>query len=190
MDSTECGRLCKLNLWFFIHPVWSSSLRVHFSICYHLWQHDLCLFYLGSGLQKWHRRDYSSQTQEYAWKFRCCQSWVVVPGTRIPHRFNSVQLLSRVWLFVTPWIAARQASLSITNSRSSLKLTSIKSVMPSNHLILCCPPLLLPSIFPSIRIFSSESTLRMRWGVSALVSVLPKNTQDWSPLEWTGWISL
>ena len=77
--------------------------------------------------------------------------------------FSSVQSLSRVWLFATPWIAARQASLSITNSRSSLKLTSIESVMPSSHLILCRPLLLLPSIPPSIRVFSNESTLRMRW---------------------------
>ena len=76
---------------------------------------------------------------------------------------QSVQLLSHVQLFVTLWTAARQASLSITNSRSSLKLMSIKSVMPSNYLILCRPLLLLPSIFPSIRVFSNESTLRMRW---------------------------
>ena len=78
-------------------------------------------------------------------------------------QFSSVQLLSRVWLFATPWIAARQASLSITNSRSSLRLTSIESVMPSSHLILCRPLLLLPPIPPSIRVFSNESTLRMRW---------------------------
>ena len=77
--------------------------------------------------------------------------------------FSSVQSLSRVWLFVTSWIAACQASLSITNSRSSLKLTSIKLVMPSSHLILCRPLLLLPQIPPSIRVFSNESTLRMRW---------------------------
>ena len=74
-----------------------------------------------------------------------------------------VQLLSHVQLFVIPWTAARQASLSITNSQSLLKLMSIETVMPSNHLILCCPLLLLPSIFPSIRVFSNESTLRMRW---------------------------
>ena len=78
-------------------------------------------------------------------------------------QFSSVQLLSRVWLFATPWTASHQASLSITNSRSSLKLMPIKSVMPSNHLILCRPLLLLPPIPPSIRVFSSESTLRMRW---------------------------
>ena len=78
-------------------------------------------------------------------------------------QFSSVQSLSCVRLFATPWIAARQACLSITNSRSSLRLTSIESVMPSNHLILCHPLLLLPSIFPSIRVFSNESTLHIRW---------------------------
>ena len=77
--------------------------------------------------------------------------------------FISVQLLSRVQLFATPWITARQACLSITNSRSSLKLTSIESVMPSSHLILRHPLLLLPPIPPSIRVFSNESTLHMRW---------------------------
>jgi len=76
---------------------------------------------------------------------------------------RSDQSLSCVRLFATPWIAARQASLSITNSRSSLRLTSIESVMPSSHLILCRPLLLLPPIPPSIRVFSNESTLRMRW---------------------------
>ena len=79
------------------------------------------------------------------------------------HQFSSVQSLSRVQFLATPWIAARQASLSITNSRSSLRLTSIESVMPSSHLILCRPLLLLPSIFPSIRVFSNESALRIRW---------------------------
>ena len=78
-------------------------------------------------------------------------------------QFSSVQSLSRVRLFATPWIAARQASLSITNSRSSLRLTSIESGMPSSHLTLCRPLLLLPPIPPSIRVFSNESTLRMRW---------------------------
>ena len=78
-------------------------------------------------------------------------------------QFSSVQSLSHVRHFATPWIAACQASLSITNSQSSLKLTSVESVMLSSHLILCCPLLLLPSIPPSIRVFSSESTLHMRW---------------------------
>ena len=77
--------------------------------------------------------------------------------------FSSVQSLSRVRLFVTPWTAARQASLSITNSRSLLRLMSIKSVMPSNYIILCCPLLPLPSILPSIRVFSNESVFRIRW---------------------------
>ena len=108
-------------------------------------------------------------------------------------QFSSVQLLSRVRLFATPWIAACQASPSITNSQCLPKLMSMESAMPSSHLILCHPLLLLLSIFPSIRVFSSESALRMRWpsiGVSALVSVLPMNTQDWFPLGWTSWISL
>ena len=78
-------------------------------------------------------------------------------------QFSSVQSLSHVRLFATPWTAACQASLSIINSRSLLKLISIESVMPSNRLILCCPPLLLPSIFPSIRVFSNESAVRIRW---------------------------
>ena len=77
--------------------------------------------------------------------------------------FSSVQSLSRVWLFATPWTGARQASLSITNSRSPPKHMFIESVMPSNHLILCRPLLLLPSIFPSIRVFTNESALHIRW---------------------------
>ena len=91
-------------------------------------------------------------------------------------QFSSVQSLSHVRLFATPWIAARQASLSITNSRSSLRLTSIESVMPSSHLI-CRPLLLLPPISPSIRVFSNESNLRMRrpkyWSFS--FSIIPSN---------------
>ena len=79
------------------------------------------------------------------------------------YKFSSVQLLSHVQLFVTPWTVARQASLSFTISRSLLKLMSIESVMPSNHFIICRPLLVLPSIFPSIRVFSSESVLRIRW---------------------------
>ena len=79
------------------------------------------------------------------------------------YQFSSVQSLSRVQLFATPWTAVHQPSLSITNSWSFLKLMSIESVMPSNHLILCHPLLLLPSIFPSVRVFSNESALRIRW---------------------------
>ena len=107
-------------------------------------------------------------------------------------QFSSVQSLSCVRLFATPWTAACQASLSITNSRSSLRLMSIESVMPSSHLILYRPLLLLPPIPPSIRVFSNESTLRMRWPKywSFSFSILPKKSQGWSPSEWTGWISL
>ena len=113
-------------------------------------------------------------------------------NTKKPHYFyflSSVQSLIHVQLFVTPWIAAQQASLSITSSQSLLKLMSITLVMPSNHLVLCRPLLLPPSIFPSIRVFSNESVLRIRWpkySVSASVSVLAMNIQNWSPLELVG----
>ena len=101
---------------------------------------------------------------------------------------QSVNSLNHVQLFATPWTAVCQASLSITNSQSLLKLTSIKSVMPSNHLILCHPLLLLPSIFPSIRVFSNESVLPIRWPEywSFSFSISPSN--EYSGL--TGWISL
>ena len=109
-------------------------------------------------------------------------------------QFTSVQFSrSVVSDSATPWIAADQASLSITNSWSSLRLTSIESVMSSNHLILCYPLLLLPQIPPSIRVFSNESTLCMRWPKywSFSFSITPsKEIQGWSPSEWTGWISL
>ena len=97
---------------------------------------------------------------------------------------SSVQLLSPVWLFATPWTAAHQASLSITNSRSLLKLMSIGSLMPSNHLILCRPLLLLPSIFPRIGVFSNESVLPIRWSKywSFSFSISPSN-------EYSGLIS-
>ena len=110
-------------------------------------------------------------------------------GERRAMPFSSVQLLSRVRLLVTPWIAARQASLSVTNSRSSLKFMSMESVMPFSHFILCRPLLLLPPILPSIRVFSNESTLHMRWPKywSFSFSISPSNEHpDWSPLEWTG----
>ena len=100
-------------------------------------------------------------------------------------QFSSVRLLSHVQLFVTPWTAAHQASLSITNSQSLFKLMSIESVMPSNHLILCCPLLFPPSIFPSIRVFSHESVLRIRWPkvLEFHFSLSPSN-------EYSGLISL
>ena len=108
-------------------------------------------------------------------------------------QFSSVQSLSRVRLFATPWITAHQASLSITNSQSLLRITSIESMMPFSHLILGRPLLLLPPIPPSIRDFSNESTLLMRWPKYwsfSFASLLPKKSQGWSPSEWTGWISV
>ena len=131
----------------------------------------------------------------WSWAEILTISWTIfyLPGKLSFHQFSSVQSLSHVWFFATPWIAARQASLSITNSRSLLKLTSIESVMPSSHLILCRPLLLLPPIPPSSESFPMSQLFA--WGgqsigVSALASVLPNNTQDWSPSEWTGWMSL
>ena len=104
-------------------------------------------------------------------------------------QFSSCQSLSCVWLFATPWTAARQASLSITSSWSLPKPMSIESVMPSNHLILC-RPLLPPSIFPSIRVFSNESALPIRWPKCWSFSFnISPSPQDWS-LGWTSWISL
>ena len=108
-------------------------------------------------------------------------------------RISSVQSLSRVRLFVTPWTATHQAFLSITNSWSLLKLMSIESMMPSNHLILCHPLLLLPSIIPSFRVFTTSYffiSSGHNIGASASASVLPMNIQEWMPLGWTGWISL
>ena len=104
----------------------------------------------------------------------------------------TVQSLSHVQLFRTAWTAAHQASLSITNSRSLLKLMSIESVMPSHHLVLCWPLLLPPLIFPSIRVFSDESVLHIRWPKywSFSFSIRPYNEYSWFALGWTGWISL
>ena len=111
---------------------------------------------------------------------------------KVSTQISSVQLLSCVRLFATPWTAAHQASLSITNSWSLLKFMSIESVMPPNHLILCCPLLLLPSIFPSIRVFSNESALHIRWPKywSFRFNISPSNEHpglisfrmDWSDL--------
>ena len=108
------------------------------------------------------------------------------------HQFSSVQSLSRVRLFVTPWIAARQASLSITISQSSLRLTSIELVMPSSHLILCRPLLLLSPIPPSIRVFSNESTLRMRWPKywSFSFSIIPSKEHPGLISFWMDWLDL
>ena len=126
--------------------------------------HNLILVCLWRFIEQWTYDLYKGvlriclNTYSIAWQndFRwgCWNTW---------NQIRSDQSLSRVQLFATPWIAARQASLSIINSQSLLRLTSIKSVMPSSHLILCRPLLLLPPIPPSTRVFSNESTLRMRW---------------------------
>ena len=105
---------------------------------------------------------------------------------------SSVQLLSRVRLFATPWTAARQASLSITNSQSSPKLMSVELVMPSNDLILCCPLLLPPSIFPSIRVFSNESALCIGWPKywSFSLNISPSNEHPGLISFRTDWLDL
>ena len=122
---------------------------------------------------------------------------ILVPGLRSslflipPFQFTKtqvslVQLLRRVRLFATPWTATSQASLSIANSQSLLKLMSIESLMPSSHLILCRPLLLLPSIFPSIRVFSNESVLSIRWLKYWSFNISPSSEYS----GWTAWISL
>ena len=104
---------------------------------------------------------------------------------------HSVESLSWVWLFETPWTAAHQAYLSITNSWSLFKLMSIESVMPSKHLILCRPLLLLPSTLPSSRVFYNESVLFIRWSKYWSFSISPlMNILDWFPLSLTDWVSL
>ena len=112
----------------------------------------------------WGRRNWTTVSVTLLWTFRVLlrmRRWRFCGKTLF--QFSLVQLFSHVWLFETPWTAACQASLSITKSRSILKFMSIELVIPSNHLILCYPLLLLPSIFSSIRVFSNESVLRIRW---------------------------
>ena len=137
-----------------------------------------------------HKRE---RRKELAWTLGllcACLGQVAYPSR--PQFLICPVQLSCVQLFATPWTAARQASLSITNSRSSLKTMSIESVMPSSHLILC-RPLLSSSVFPGKRVLSNESVLCIRWPkywVSTSASLLPMNIQDSFPLGWTGWISL
>ena len=117
--------------------------------------------------------------------FMSCQSFASQSTRTVPNgvdyflwfQFSSVQSLSHVWLFGTPWIAACQASLSITNSWSPIKLMSIESVMPSNHLVFCCPLLLLPSIFPSVTVFPNESAFRIRWPKICVILFITGNVQ-------------
>ena len=153
---------------------WSISCHINRQVCYsHQWDSSLPGH---SGRSRIPRELAAMRLQLLP-----TQSPKEGQGVRTQDQSSSVQTLSHVQLFATPWTAARQVSLSITNSWSLLKYMSIESVMPSNHPILCRPLLLLPSIFPSIRIFSSESVLHIRWpniGASVSASVLPMNTQD------------
>ena len=139
------------------------------------------------------------RTFSFVWVQRAWFPTLVIPTVRSNAGgsyvgFSLVQSLSPVWLFATPWITARKVSLSITNSRSSLRLMSIKSAMPSSHLILCRPPFsFCPQFLPASESFPMSQLFAwggQRNGVSALASFLPKNSQGWSPSEWTGWISL
>ena len=142
------------------------------------------------------------------WNIQCAKMWFCDMDNQL--RGRRVCMLSRWGLFIavayhccsvpqcirffqTPWAAAHHSSLCCTISQRLLKLMSIESLMPSNHLILCHPLLLLPSIFPSIRIFSNESALHIRWPKywSFSFNISPSNEhQNWSPLGWTDWISL
>ena len=145
------------------------------------------IWYLGLEAKWSHLRQKTSPSQLRLTQIATAQNLIINKG------FSSIQSLSRVRLFATPWTTARQASLSITNSRSPPKPMSIESMIPCNHLILCRPLLLLPSIFPTSGFFQMSQLFTLgsqSVGVSASTSVLPKNTQDWSPLGWTGWISL
>ena len=139
----------------------------------------------------------SYRPRDQTWIFHKASRFFTIWATM--DQFSSVQSLSRVWLFATPWSAACQASLSITNSRSLLKLMSIESMIPFNHLILCHPLLLLPSIFHSIRVFSNESVLRIRWpkywsfsfsiSPSSEYSGLISFRMDWLDLLAIQWLS-
>ena len=207
--------LAELNTWCPNHPVIESSgicpreMKIHMKV--HMWVKALGSFITApnwdnkNALQRVNEgRAYtlwtSQQWKEMSLGHTICQRIILSGKTQPPKLtwasqvvLSLVQSLSRVWLFATPWTTAHQASLSITNSQSSPKPMYTELVMPSNHLILCCPLLLLPSIFPSIRAFSNESALHIRWpkywSFSFNISP-PVNTQDWSPLGWTGWISL
>ena len=153
--------------------------------------------------QKWNHREklQDGRVVGHVLIFSCENSKIATNHWTIIDRrmFSSVQFShSVVSDFVTPWTTTRQASLSITYSRSLFKLMSIESVMSSYYLVLCCPLLLLPSIFPSIWVFSSEVAKVLEFfasggqsiRVSASASVLSMNIQDWFPLGWTGWLSL
>ena len=141
-------------------------------------ENDLCdTWYL-----EWLWFYYSDSELSSVRRRKTCSGTHILLNFLLVLQFSSVQLLSHVWLFIIPWTAARQASLSITNSRSPHKPMSIELVMPYNHLILCHPLLLLPSIFPSIRVFANESALRIMWPKYWSFSISPSN-------EYSGLIS-
>ena len=177
--SCQCSTINRAHDWLDIQFCWDKCdlcvKAAEFIILYHLLEKTLTLKFL------------------LITQHSVTSSMMFIFWDEIQVQFSSLQLLSRVPLFATPWIAAHQASLSITNTQSSLKLMSIESVMPSSHLILVvpfssCPQSLLASeSFPMSQLFAWGGQSK---GVSALVSFLPKNTQGLSPLEWTGWISL
>ena len=138
-------------------------------------------------------RSFGGTCNTVSFKLLCLQFKWTAKIIQFIVQFSSVQSLSSVWLFATPWIAAHQASLSITNSWSSLKLMSIESMMWSSHLILCRPLFFCSQSLPASESFPVSQLFAwggQSTGVSALASVLTMNTQDWSPLKWIGWISL
>ena len=141
-------------------------------------------FYTGSSWPGIKPRSPAIQENSLVWATRealVLQRWIIFSYT---YQFSTVQSFSHFWHFATPWTAALQASLSITNSRSLLKLMSIESVMLSDHLNFCCPLLLLPSIFPSFSVFSSESVLCIRWPKYWSFSFSIRTSKEYS-----GWIS-
>ena len=138
--------------------------KLEVSILWDLMPDDQRWSWYNNNRNKVHSKCIELKSSWTPWVYGKISSMKPVPAAKnVGLLFSSVQSLSRVRLFVTPWTAARQASLSITNSQTLPKLISIESVMPYNHLILCRPLLLLPSVFPSIRVFSNESVLRIRW---------------------------
>ena len=173
-SNSQCTALCLVCLMYLNVPLCSCDYQYFFS--FYCWMefhfYEYTTMCLAAFLLKiirivsiWGPLYWVGQKVSLGFSIRCYgkTSMTFLANPIHSVQFSSVQSLSRVRLFATPWIAARQPSLSITNSQSSLRLTSIESVMPSSHLILGRPLLLLPPIPPSIRVFSSESTLRMRW---------------------------
>ena len=153
------------ELTFVVRPTAVTVMNIYWNYVTLTGQHKLTLL--------WHKKKYIGNYLAVQWfgfhassiaeAWVCSLVWELRSWELSATQFSSVQLFSRVWLFATPWTAACQASLSSSNSQSPPKPMSIESMMQSNHLILCRPLLLLSSIFPSIRVFSNESALRIRW---------------------------